>query len=213
MLASKLADGLYDRPPPIPSIGQVKATLKHLNSRKATGCDEVPAWLLKSFHEELASVLHDIYCAIIQQCKYPTLYKHALISPVPKVSNPIDIDNDFREISVLSQTGKVLEKLQLMLNKRDLKISATQHAFRKERSTITALTSIIQDWFNAAKQKSPFRGVHALFVDFRKAFDLVDHAILLEKLTSINIFRSFWKWVQSYLSGRTLQVNTSRGAI
>ena len=39
-----------------------------------------------------------------------------------------------------------------------------------------------------------------------KAFDLVDHALLLEKLATMNISLSFWKWVQSYLSGRTLQV-------
>ena len=48
--------------------------------------------------------------------------------------------------------------------------------------------------------------MHALFLDFRKAFDLVDHATLLEKLATMNISRIFWNWVQSYLSGRTLQV-------
>ena len=208
-LVSELADGLHDRPPSLPSIGQVKVILKHLNSRKSTGCDEVPAWVLKSFYEELAPVLHNIFCASIQQCKYPTLYKHALITPVPKVSNPMDVNNDFRQISVLPQTAKVLEKIQLLLNKNDLKIGASQHAFREDRSTVTALTSITQDWFNATEPNSPFCGVHALFVDFRKAFDLVDHAILLEKLASMNVSRSFWKWVQSYLSGRTLQVKLS----
>ena len=192
--------------PPLPSIGQVKAIMKHLNGRKATGCDEVPAWLLKSFHEEIAPALHDIICASIQQCKYPTAYKHALISPVPKVSNPTDINNDLRQISVLPQAAKVLEKIQLMLNKSNMKIDATQHAFQEKRSTVTALTSITQDWFNATEPTSLFCGVHALFLDFRKAFDLVDHATLLEKLATMNISRSFWNWVQSYLSGRTSQV-------
>ena len=67
-------------------------------------------------------------------------YKHALVSPVPKVSNPTDV-NDFRQISVLPQVGKVLEKVQLIMNKDDLNISTTQHAFQQERSTITALMS------------------------------------------------------------------------
>lgn len=49
--------------------------------------------------------------------------------------------------------------------------------------------------------------VRALFLDFRKVFDLVDHAILLEKLATVNISRSFWNWVRSSLSGRTLQVS------
>jgi hypothetical protein len=37
--------------PPLPSIGQVKAVLKHLNPRKTTGIDKVPAWMLKQYHE------------------------------------------------------------------------------------------------------------------------------------------------------------------
>jgi len=75
LLVSDLADNLIDRPPATPSIGQVNAALKRLNPKKATGHDGVPAWLLKHFHEELAPVIHDIICASILQCKYPTPYK------------------------------------------------------------------------------------------------------------------------------------------
>jgi hypothetical protein len=77
---------LKDVPPPLPSIGQVKCTLRHLKPKKATGADGVPAWLLKRFNEELALVVHNIMCASIIQCKYPKPYKHALICPVPKVN-------------------------------------------------------------------------------------------------------------------------------
>jgi len=77
----------------------------------------VPAWLLKRFHKELAPVVHDIICASIVQTKYPTSYKHALVSPVPKVDNPTDINTDFRQISVLPQVAKVLERIQLKLNR------------------------------------------------------------------------------------------------
>ena len=51
---SEVANDLDDRPPPVPNIGLVKAMLKHVNPRRATGVDGVPAWLLKRFHEELA---------------------------------------------------------------------------------------------------------------------------------------------------------------
>ena len=61
------SERLQDRPPPLPSIGQVKPMIKHLNGRKARGCDEVAASLLKSFHEEIAPALHDIiYASILQ---------------------------------------------------------------------------------------------------------------------------------------------------
>ena len=79
------------------------------------------AWLFKRFHKELAPVVHDIICAIIVQSKYPTSYKHALVSPVPKVDNPTDINNDFRQISVLPQVvTEILERIQLKLNLKDL---------------------------------------------------------------------------------------------
>ena len=97
---------LKNNKPPLPSIGQVKAVLKNLNPRKATGIDKIPAWVLKQYYEDLARVVHDIVCCSISQCYYPSLYKHALISPVPKVHNPSDINNDFRQISVLPQIEK-----------------------------------------------------------------------------------------------------------
>ena len=125
--------------PCVPSVGQVKATLKHLNARKATGSDKIPAWFLKRFCEQLATVVHDIISSSILQHKYPSSYKHALVTPIPKVLPPTDIENDFRQISILPQMAKVLEKLQLNLNSTDLKIHNSQHAFTNDRSTVSAL--------------------------------------------------------------------------
>jgi hypothetical protein len=174
-LAARVADvEIIDHEPLLPSIGQVKTILKCLNPKKATGVDGVPAWVLKRFHEELAPSIHEIICASILQCKYPSPYKHALISPVPKVNNPEDLSTDFRQISILPQVAKVLEKIQLKLNQADLKIKANRHAFTRGRSTVSALTSMTQDWYDATDKGSPYDGVHALFIDFRKAFDLVD---------------------------------------
>ena len=94
-------------------------------------------------------------------------YKHALIYPVPKVHIPRDINNDFRQISVLPQLAKVLEKIQLRLNIKDLKIKNNQHAFTKRRSTVSALISTTQTWFNATDYpKTGKMGVHAVFIDF-----------------------------------------------
>ena len=76
---------LKDTPPQRPSIGQVKSHLNHLIPRKATGVDNTLGWILKHFSEDLAPVVHDIIIGSISQCLYPTLYKHALITPIPKV--------------------------------------------------------------------------------------------------------------------------------
>ena len=50
------------------------------------------------------------------------------------------------------------------------------------------------------------KAIHYLFIDFSKAFDLVDHSILLSKLNGRNINRSLWQSIQSFLQGRTQQV-------
>jgi hypothetical protein len=63
-----------------------------------------------------------------------------------------------------------------------------------------------QEWYDTADQGSPYSGVHALFIDFRKALDLVDHEILLAKLGNIGINKQFWLWCKSFLMNRTQQV-------
>ncbi|CAB4036129.1 Hypothetical predicted protein [Paramuricea clavata] len=202
-----VASSLRQENPPTPSIGQVKTALKQLNSKKATGSDGIPAWVLKRYCEELAPIVHDIICDSIKECEYPTAYKHALVIPVPKVNPPRDIENDFRQISILPQMAKVLEKLQLKLNLPSSGINDNQHAFTSKRSTVSALTNISQNWFNVTdKTHSAKNGVHALFIDFRKAFDLVDHGILLRKLAEMNVTKAFWLWTRSFLEDRRQQV-------
>ena len=198
---------LKDYSPSLPSIGQIRYALDHLKQSKATGADGVPAWLLKRFSSVLAPIVHDIITGNIKQCKYPSCYKHGLVTPVPKVYPPDDISNDVRQVSVLPHIGKILEKVQLQLNQKDITLRPSQHGFTKDRSTTSALIAITQPWFNATDSVGrDTAGIRSLFIDFRKAFDLVDHGILLNKLTHMNVNKNFWLWVKSFLSGGTQQV-------
>ena len=129
------------------------------------------------------------------------LYKHALISPVPKVNDPMNLVTDFRQISVIPQVAKVLEKIQLLLN---------QHAFMKgeihSQHINQQYSRLVQchrsrqsiQWCKCAVYRKGKR---------RKAFDLVDHDILLTKLGNIRVSKSFWLWCKSFLTrNRTQQV-------
>jgi hypothetical protein len=147
---------LKETDPPLPSIGQVKKALNALKLKKATGIDGIPAWFLKQYSEDLAPVAHNIITSSTIQCKYPTLYKQALITPVPKITPPKNIETDFRLISVLPQLAKVLEKIQLQLNCADLTLKDNQHAFRKGRSTISALLRCVNDWVKKLLVSSAF---------------------------------------------------------
>ena len=145
-------------------------------------------------------------CAYTQVTKSGSRHSSRARSKMPKVANPTDMNTDFRQISVLPQMAKFLEKIQLKLNRKDLQIKESQHAFTEGRSTVTALTSVTQDWYNATYKGNTYEGVHAVFVDFSRAFDLVDHAILLTKLAGMGVNKSFWKWCQSFLCDITQQV-------
>ena len=162
--------------------------MKHLSPEKATGVNNIPTWCLQRYLEELAPVVHDIVNARIAQCKYPTMYKHAIVSPIPKIRLSTDLDSDFRLVSVLLQIAKIIEKLELNATKSDIMIKTNQHAFLSGRLTMSALTFISQRWFDTT-DNSPTekQGIHASFIDFRKAFDLVNHKIFLEKLSNMNL--------------------------
>ena len=129
------------------------------------------------------------------------------VTPVPKITPPENIETDFRQISVLPQLAKVLEKIQMQLNCAELTLKDNQHAFLKGHSTILALIEISQKWFDETENTAHGRkGIHAIFIDFSKAFDMVDHRILLSKLASMNLTKSFWLWIRDFLSMRSQQV-------
>ena len=75
------------------------------------------------------------------------------------------------------------------------------------QARVSALIEISQKWFDETENIAHGRkGIHAIFIDFSKAFDMVDHRILLSKLASMNLTKSFWLWIRDFLSMRSLQV-------
>ena len=88
---------------------------------------------------------------------------------------------------------QILKKVQLLFNSRDLDIRDNQHAFTKKRSTVSALVDITQSWFDSTDNTATGgKDIHAIFMDFRMVFHLVNHNILLTKLASCKVTQGFW---------------------
>ena len=76
-----------------------------------------------------------------------------------------------------------------------------QSGFRARHSTVTALVKVTDDWLLAMDEG---RYTGAVFVDLQKAFDTVDHQVLLNKLYSIGLDEMSLQWFESYLSERRI---------
>jgi hypothetical protein len=128
--------------------------------------------------------------------------KIAKIIPVHKKGNTRDINN-YRPIASLSVFSKLLEKLVynrlVAFIERNWILTDAQHGFRANRSTGMALQDFVNDTQTAIDNKMNPIG---LFMDLSKAYDVLDHKLLLYKLYVYGIRRIANSWMESYLANR-----------
>lgn len=148
---------------------------------------------------------------LINQCLnsgvFPDELKKARTVPVFKKGNP-DSPENFRPISILPVLSKVFEvviKHQLVdfLEGENI-LSPAQHGFRKSRSTVSAVASLIEEVLGAYEERE---SVALVMCDLSKAFDVISHDILLAKLWKYGVRGSALKTFESYLRGRSQVVS------
>ena len=184
------------RPPPPPPLSQVCGTfnipqisrdkvvnLLSIPVYKATGNDGVSAKLLRIAAPAIADSLCKLINFCIEKQTFPTKWKVGKVTPIYKGQGNRDDKNNYRPITVLLILSKLLEKhicdhLCDFLEENAL-LHRFQYGFRKFHSTETALIRLVdQLLFDLDKN----RASGLVFIDYKKAFDLIDHGLLLEKL-------------------------------
>ena len=146
--------------------------------------------------------LHKLYNLCIDKNYFPKAFKQAKVIPIYKSGDNKDPSN-YRPISILSVLSKPLEKhinkhLLSYLKTNEL-IHPNQSGFREHHSCHTAPTTLV-DTFYKNINKNEFTGV--LFVDFAKAFGVIDHDLLLRKLTVYGLSNDTLHLIFSFLSNR-----------
>ena len=192
----------------IPTISEreVLEIIKSLPSNVATGLDGISSPLLKLIAPAVAPSLAKVINCSIMNSICPAQFKLARVTPIYKQGSKTDLDN-YRPISVLPVISKILEKhvckhFIAFLTNHDL-LYKCQSGFRANHSCETILIKITDEWLEAM-DKGLFTGV--VMIDLRKAFDVVDHKLLLKKLQVYGLNTNSLKWFQSYLSGRYQKV-------
>lgn len=181
---------------------EVFYTIMSLKNSKSAGYDEINADLLKRIALFISEPLAHIINLSLEQGCFPDKLKLSIIKPLHKKGSKSD-KNNYRPIALTPVLSKIFEKLMLkrmvnFLDKYDI-LAPEQFGFRKYRSTQLATFTLINRIINNINCKIP---TSALLLDLSKAFDFVDHSMLISKLDKCGIRGSCLLWFQSYLQNR-----------
>ena len=170
----------------------------------ASGCDEIPAWLLRQCSYELAVIVsYIINCSVISG-KVPSYWLNALVTPVPKVSKPTGF-SDYCPISVTPLISRLTERIivqRWILLSVPPDMLRDQYAFKPTGSTTAALIYFMHQVTKLLEENNYVR---CLLIDFSKAFDKVDLIILVQKLKTLDLPANVINWICSFLTGHSQQ--------
>ena len=181
---------------------EVEFEIRQLSGNKSCGHDEIPPKLVKKIAKHIIRPLTYIYNQSFLTGIIPNDLKIAIVTPVFKANNKEEFSN-YRPISVLPCFSKILEKLMYkrLLNylEKENILFPSQYGFRKKHSTNLAAIELMTKISQAIDNNEYTAGV---FLDLAKAFDTVNHEILLRKLDHYGIRGIVHDWFKNYLINR-----------
>ena len=179
--------------------------IKEIDIGKDSCVEGISTDILKKGFTTLVSQLQYLFNVSIEECSFPREWAKGFINILPKggdLKNP----SNWRPITQTLLPAKMLEKLIqkrfFTILDRNNYLSNGQYGFRPGRSTQLAIFNILKDIYEAKNSKL---NTGLLFLDVRKAFDSLDHKILLTKLKTLGASGKMLTWFYSYLD-RTQRV-------
>ena len=197
----------------VPELNDLKITeddiisaIKEISPHSAPGPDKIPALLLKEVKSEIAPALKILWQTSIDQGDIPSDLLKQTIIPIFKKDNK-SLASNYRPISLTSHLIKVFErvlrdKLIFHLESNDL-ISNHQHGFRSRRSTLTQLLDHINSILEILERNE---NADVILLDMAKAFDTVNHQILIHKLEHMKVTGKILTWIKLFLTKRSQTV-------
>jgi len=157
---------------------EIERRLRYIK-RTSTGWDGLPSWLFRKCSVEIAAVVTHLVNFSINLGQIPDVWRTAIVTPVPKVTQPSDC-GDYRPISVTPILSRITEKIVVktwLCPSIPTALLPNQYGFIPTGSTTAALVHLFH---SVTKMLESCSYVRALLIDFTKAFDIVDHTVLME---------------------------------
>ena len=183
------------------TVDAIKAT-KHST---AVGPNGLTALHLKHLGPLGIRYLTHLFNLSVQAADIPSIWKSAHVIPILKPAKPADQGNSYRPISLLCPEIKVLERLNLRFLKASLTPSPSQHGFRSQHSTVSAILPLTTNIARGLNAKKPAVRTGLLCVDLSKAFDVVDHHRLIKKISFTDLHPNLKRWIVAYLRDRKVR--------
>jgi hypothetical protein len=190
------------------STYEIDKIIKSLKSKNTSGYDEISKHIIKLSSPFTIFSLTHICNAALNYGVFLDRLKYTIVKPIYKKGNKQDISN-YRPVSLLTSFSKVFERLicNRLYAHFDMSniLAQKQFGFRTQHSTEQSAFSLINSILTAMNNNQIVGGI---FCDLQKAFDRVNHKILLDKLQFYRIDGKFITLIESYLTNRYQKVNT-----
>ena len=185
-----------------PPREELNKWINNIKNFKSSGLPLVASRIWKIVFHNNPNLLSDIINLSIDTGVFPNQWKKATVIPIPKVAKP-NGPEDLRPISLLPLPGKIFEHLLHSQIDNHLEtnnlITKTQNGFRAKHSTTETVFDFLSGLFEYYNKK---QDTVAIYIDFKKAFDTVNHSILLKKLRLFNFGENVCTLLKSYLAQR-----------
>ena len=180
--------------------------IKQSRGSPSAGPDNLTMIHLKHLGPSGIRYLTHLFNLSVRGADLPSIWKNAHVIPVLKPKKPADQGTSYRPISLLCPAVKVLERLLLPSLNASLPPAPHQHGFQRQKSTVTALLPLTHSIAQGFNRPKPATRTGLLCVDLSKAFDIVPHHELLQKIGHSTLHPNLKRWFVTYLRDRKIRV-------